>query len=154
MIAKAVASCGAAMLCQTVQPPSHWWHVAEAGTPPARVEQFIDTGTIIASPVGHKLIGTATVLESPLSSGIASARVLYEVDCRLGRSRTVLATASDQSGGSLGTPRTDATPWQKDRRGTVAAVISDAARRGKLPVDAIDIHDVDPTMVSGFFFGG
>ena len=151
-ILKLLAACSVAAAFAEVVHANRWWHVREAGVAPNRAEQFVDQSSIRTNVRRHKIIWTMTVLETPLGSGVASMKSVYEVDCKGRRSRSLARIGLDIDGARVAGVERAPLPWTRVASGTTAAQIQRIACTGKMPAEAMNIEGLDPRNVSETFF--
>lgn len=153
VIGKLLVGCALAIACEEATRPAHWWHLAELGTAPNRIEQFIDQSSIRSNVTGHKVVSVAMILEQPLDTRIYGMKSVYEIDCRGGRSRSLGRAGLDIAGAPLaGTIVRQPLSWQREKPDSLAARVSEAACKA-MPADAIELGDFDPSSLSRIYFG-
>lgn len=131
---------------------ARWWHIQEKGSPPGRVEEFVDADSIRPTGAGTKLIMIMLVTEQPFAQGLNAMRGLYEIDCKRRRSRSVARVAINPSGAQVGRVDGDPLPWARDHPGSFASAAQALVCRGRVPDDAVAIDSLDPQVVARAYF--
>ena len=151
-LGKWLAAWAAATMLSTATQASDWWHVAEHGLAPGRVEEFVDRDSVRRNTVFNRLVMTMTVTEQPFGNRLSALQGFYDVDCRKPRSRAVLRIGLLPDGRAAATPDRAALPWRRNAADSFAAVPQAIACAGEYPDGAFGIDGLDPQVVTKAYF--